>query len=187
MLHADEAMVKFYEQSWPQMLHAVATLLRSNDVHMLRAVDGIDSPPSDEAPLVSTAQTKGEPALFFWVLFGISFEALCTAPPASGSTSVSSVQAIALEALVGLSRTEVSGNALSKAALFEELCNLCYRLTITEGSEIKVRVMQIVVQLALNFSADSEIEYALHPVLLFLRLILTSTGRMGMERGRTRR
>ena len=140
------------------MLHAVATLLRSNNVHMLRAVDGIDTPTTDDAPLVATTSTREEPALFFWVLFGISFEALCTAPPASGSTSVSLVQAIALEALVGLIRTEVSGKALVKVALFEELCNLCYRLTITEGPEIKVRVMQIVVQLALNFQAESKVE-----------------------------
>ena len=140
------------------MLHAVAALLRSNNIHMLRAVDGIDAPADDSSPLVTAVQAREEPALFFWVLFGISFEALCTAPPASGSTSVSSVQAIALEALVGLIRTEVSGRALVKGALFEELCNLCYRLTITEGPEIKVRVMQIVVQLALNFQAESKVE-----------------------------
>lgn len=135
------------------MLHAVATLLKSNNEHMLRAVDGIDTKSDDPAPLVST-KGRDTPALFFWVLFGLSFEALCAAPPPSGNVSAVVVQSIALEALVGLIRTEVSGPALLETSLFEELCNLCYRLAITEGPTIKVHVMEIVLQLARNFATD---------------------------------
>lgn len=134
------------------MLHAVATLLRNNNPHMLRAIDGLDTNVEAETELVSSPRTT--PALFFWVLFGLSFESLCTSPPAAGNTSASTVQAIALEALVGLIRPEVSGPALLQASLFDELCNLCYRLAITEGPAIKVRVMQIVLQLALTFSGE---------------------------------
>jgi HEAT repeat-containing protein 5 len=130
------------------MLHAVGTLLKTNNPHMLRAVDGLDTSPSstDSQSLIST-KGRDEPALFFWVLFGLSFEALCGGRP--------SVQAIALDALVGLMRTEVSGSALLEASLFEELCNLCYRLAITEGPEIKQRVMEIVLVLAGNFAKEA--------------------------------
>ena len=38
--------------------------------------------------------------------------------------------------------------------LFEELCNLCYRLAITEGPAIKVHVMEVAVLLAKTFSKD---------------------------------
>lgn len=134
------------------MLHAVATLLKSNNIHILRAIDGIDTQINEQAPLVSS--TRDQPALFFWVLFGLSFEALCAAPPPSGGTSAEAVQAIALEAVVGLIRPEVSGTALLEKSLFEELCNLCYRLAITEGPAIKEHVMQIVLQLAKNFAKD---------------------------------
>lgn len=131
------------------MLHAVGSLLKTNNVHMLRAVDGLETAPTskdDEAPLIST-KGRDSPALFFWVLFGLSFEALCGGVP--------SVHVIALEALVGLLRTEVSGPALFETSLFEEVCNLCYRLAITEGPEIKARVMEIVLVLASNFSKQA--------------------------------
>ncbi|KAK4701730.1 HEAT repeat-containing protein 5, partial [Phenoliferia sp. Uapishka_3] len=149
-----ETALPFYERSWPQMLHAVATLLKSNDIYILRAVDGLDTTAQDAAPLVSGTVTRSTPALFFWVLFGLSFEALCAAPPPSGGMSPAAVQSIALEALVGLIRPEVSGSALLDTGLFEELCNLCYRLAITEGPAIKVHVMEVAVLLAKTFSRD---------------------------------
>ncbi|KAI5476389.1 Armadillo-type fold domain containing protein [Pseudohyphozyma bogoriensis] len=147
-----ETALPFYERSWPQMLHAVATLLKANNLHMLRAVDGIDSTASESAPLVAESRTS--PALFFWVLFGLSYEALCATPPAAGSTSAATVQIIALESLVGLIRPEVSGTALLDTGLFEELCNLCYRLAITEGPAIKAHVMEIALSLASTFAQD---------------------------------
>ncbi|KAM0751074.1 ARM repeat-containing protein [Meredithblackwellia eburnea MCA 4105] len=149
-----ETALPFYERSWPQMLHAVATLLKANDHHVLRAIDGQDTTPNDAAPLVAGTGTRDSPSLFFWVLFGLSFEALCAAPPPAGATSAAQVQVIALESLVGLIRPEVSGPALLQASLFEELCNLCYRLVITEGPVIKVHVMDIAVQLAQTFAKD---------------------------------
>lgn len=127
------------------MLHAVGSLLKSGNNHMLRAVDGLDSDDEDDSPLVST-KGRDSPAVFFWVLFGLSFEALCSGSPA--------VQTLALEALVGLIRAEVSGPALLETSLFDELCNLCYRLVITEGPEVKAQVMDVVLQLARNFSHD---------------------------------
>lgn len=128
------------------MLHAVGTLLKANSPLMLRAVDGLDTSLTSTNPKSST-KGRDEPALFFWVLFGLSFEALCGGQP--------SVQVIALDALVGLMRTEVSGPALLEASLFEEVCNLCYRLAITEGPEIKQRVMEIVLVLAGNFAKEA--------------------------------
>lgn len=134
------------------MLHAVATLVKSNSIPMLRAIDGLDSTTSEAGPLV--ASTRTTPALFFWVLFGLSFEALCAAPPPSGGTDPVLVQAIALEAVVALIRPDVSGTALVETGLFEELCNLCYRLAITEAPAIKSQVMEIALSLARTFSQE---------------------------------
>jgi len=132
------------------MLHAVATLLKASNPHLLRAIDGLD--PNDEsAPLPSPH--RGDPALFFWVLFGLSFEVLCSSSSA-GATSAAAVQAIALEELVGLTRPDVAGSVLQDAALFDEVCNLCLRLAITEGPEIKARVLEIAIGLAQGFLRD---------------------------------
>lgn len=134
------------------MLHAVATLLKASDPHMLRAMDGNSS--TGEASKADTASLpsphRSEPALYFWVTFGLAFEALCSSPPA-GSTPASTVQSIALEAVVGLIRPDIAGTALKDTSLFEEVCNLCYRLAITEGLEIKMRVLEIALSLSRVF------------------------------------
>lgn len=137
------------------MLHAVATLLKASDPHMLRAMDGNKTTHSverDDANLPSRNRT--EPALYFWTTFGLAFEALCASPP-SGSTPASTVQSIALEAVVGLIRPDIAGTALKDSGLFEEVCNLCYRLAITEGLEIKMRVLEIALGLSRVFLAEA--------------------------------
>ncbi|GAA6063853.1 hypothetical protein JCM10212_000333 [Sporobolomyces blumeae] len=136
-----ETALPFYERAWPQMLEAVATLLKASDPHMLRAMDGSSTTESSTAADLPSAY-RSEPALFFWVTFGLAFEALCTAPSA-GLTPTSTVQTIALEAVVGLLRPDVAGSALRDTGLFDEVCNLCHRLAITEGLDVKVRVLEI--------------------------------------------
>ncbi|GAA5857242.1 hypothetical protein JCM9279_001817 [Rhodotorula babjevae] len=145
-----ETALPFYERAWPQMLHAVATLLKASNPHLLRAIDGLD--PNDESTALPSPH-RGDPALYFWVLFGLSFEVLCSSSSA-GATSAAAVQAIALEALVGLTRPDVAGGVLQDVALFDEVCNLCLRLAITEGPEIKARVLEIAVSLAQGFLRD---------------------------------
>ncbi|GJN93690.1 hypothetical protein Rhopal_006747-T1 [Rhodotorula paludigena] len=145
-----ETVLPFYERAWPQMLHAVATLIRSSNPHMLRAVDGLD--PMDENAILPSPH-RHDPAVYFWTLFGLSFEALCASSSAD-TASTSAVQAIALEALVALTRPDVSGAVLKDDTLFDEVCNLCCRLAITEGPEIKARVLEIAVGLTQVFVAD---------------------------------
>ncbi|SDA02873.1 BZ3501_MvSof-1269-A2-R1_Chr11g02774 [Microbotryum saponariae] len=150
-----ETALPFYERSWPQMLHAVGTLLKAGNAHMLRAVDGKVPKAADSAPNSPPPPPhRTQPAEYFWVLFGLSYEALCATPPPAGTTSPLEVQTIALEALAGLIRPQVSGPALVEQGLFDEVCNLCYRLAITEGPEVKAHVMDIAVQLARNYEGE---------------------------------
>ncbi|SGY43227.1 BQ5605_C001g00003 [Microbotryum silenes-dioicae] len=150
-----ETALPFYERSWPQMLHAVGTLLKAGNAHMLRAVDGKVPKATDSATNSPPPPPhRTQPAEYFWVLFGLSYEALCATPPPAGTTSPLEVQTIALEALAGLIRPQVSGPALVEKGLFDEVCNLCYRLAITEGPEVKVHVMDIAVQMARNYEGE---------------------------------
>ncbi|GAA5882646.1 hypothetical protein JCM3774_004088 [Rhodotorula dairenensis] len=133
-----ETALPFYESAWPQVLHAVATLLKASDLQMTRAMDGADQ---------SEARVSSEPALFFWTTFGIAFETLCR-PAAVGQVSASEIQSIALDALSGLLRPEISGPVLQDEAIFEEICNLLFRLGLTEGLAVKIRVLEIAVALS---------------------------------------
>ncbi|GAA5906312.1 AP-1 complex accessory protein LAA1 [Sporobolomyces salmoneus] len=144
-----ETALPFYERAWPQMLHAVATLLKASDPHMLRAMDGDSSTDQSDTASLPSPQ-RSEPALYFWTTFGLAFEALCSLP-SSGSIPAATVQSIALEAVVGLIRPDIAGTALKDSSLFEEVCNLCYRLAITEGLEIKMRVLEIALGLSRVF------------------------------------
>lgn len=145
-----ETALPFYERSWPQMLHAVASLLRTNNPNMLAAVDGMDKPDAE-----AVAGLREQPTEHFWVLYGLAFEALCAAPPPAGGLSPTQVQAIALEAVLGLTKADVAGPAMADAVLFEELCNLLYRLAITEAPGVKRLVMGVVVQLAGEFASQA--------------------------------
>ncbi|GAA5933813.1 AP-1 complex accessory protein LAA1 [Sporobolomyces koalae] len=175
-----ETTLPFYERAWPQMLHAVASLLKASDPHMLRAMDGNDTS-SDAIPLPS--RHRCEPALFFWVTFGLAFEALCSSPPA-GSTSHANVQSIALEAIVGLTRPDVAGRSVwtDKEGVFDEVCNLCFRLALTEGLQIKSRVIEIMLGLVRVFveeesgdSAAKNLEQCLRVATAVLRESIPAT------------
>lgn len=85
--------------------------------------------------------------MFFWTTFGIAVETLCR-PAAVGQVSASEIQSIALDALSGLLRPEVSGPVLQDETVFEEICNLLFRLGLTEGLAVKIRVLEIAVALA---------------------------------------
>jgi hypothetical protein len=159
----DRVVLQFYERAWPQMLHAVATLLKASDPHMLRAMDGLS--PSDSLP----SPHRSSPASFFWVVFGLAFESLCTAGPSSSKGSVSTVasQSIALEAVVGLIRPDVAGAVLKEEGVFEEVANLCFRLAITEGPEVKLRVLEIALGLAKVFIKEASPRCVPFPSPLF--------------------
>lgn len=130
------------------MLHAVATLLKASNPHMLRAIDGLDDK-SDTLP----SPHRSDPAVFFWTVFGLSFEALCTAPSSANSAGTT-IQTVALDALGGLFRPDVAGTALNDEGLFDEVCNLCLRLALTEAAEVKARVLDITVGLVQLFVRD---------------------------------
>lgn len=131
------------------MLHAVATLLKVSNPYMLRAVDGLGDDDSDALP----SPHRSDPAVFFWILFGLSFEALCTAP-SSANSAATSIQTVTLEALGGLLRPDVAGTVLNDQDLFDEVCNLCLRLALTEAAEVKARVLDITVGLVQLFVRD---------------------------------
>ena len=61
----------------PQLLNALAISLSAGDVYTLAAVDGQPVPSSTAVPAQLAA--KADPATNFYILYGLSFEALVKA------------------------------------------------------------------------------------------------------------
>jgi len=125
------------------MLQAVATLMQSNDPHIIAAMDGREAPANGTPP--PTKSSNQEPAAFFFVLFGLVYEALSTSSSDSyGSTSQrQSIFVAALQALKCLVKPEYAGRAISEPTIFEEFISLAYRIAMTEPAAIQVHLIEM--------------------------------------------
>lgn len=87
---------------------------------------------------------RDEPVAFFFVLFGLAFEALV-------DQSVSPPQRLEiLQALAKILRPSVAGNAIYQDAVFSETVDTLDRLVLTEGHNIQT----VIVEMARNLSLD---------------------------------
>ena len=148
---AREVVLPYHERSWHTILQAVTGLLHDGDERALAAMDG-ESVPTTGATETAAAKTRSEPRLFFFVLYGLAFEALAT----RSSNSVESAQEgkvmrISLRAMTALSKPQVAGSALLQEALFSELCNLWYRLVMTEPPAVQVSVLETIGGMAASY------------------------------------
>lgn len=88
---------------------------------------------------------RDEPVAFFFVLFGISIEALVTGPSKDSSRHEPQTLEI-LSALKKILRPSVSGNAIFQDVVFSETIELFDRLALTES----IDVQHIIVEIARN-------------------------------------
>lgn len=156
---AREAILPYYNKSWIKILNAVSVLMDQNDEAVLLAMDGKSLKDGKENGKQDST-TRSEPAYFFYVLYGLAFQALSSS---SGSTSFSShsesssssnnsqTKTIALNALRCLSKNQYSGQVLLKSGLFEELYNLSFRLVAIEDCKIKKNVVGMIAGLVESY------------------------------------
>ena len=105
---------------------------------------------------------RDEPVAFFFVLFGISIEALVTGPSMDLPTQEPQTLEI-LSALKRILRPSVSGNAIFQEVVFSETIELFDRLALTEGLEVQLVIVDIARNLCLNHpSAKDENEDGEH-------------------------
>lgn len=85
---------------------------------------------------------EDEPVAFFFVLFGISFEALVVT---SGNESIVTQDRTLeiLSAIQKILRPTVAGLAIYKHAIFSETMDLLDRLVLTEGLEVQTVTVEI--------------------------------------------
>ncbi|KAJ7582455.1 clathrin-coated vesicle protein, partial [Mycena floridula] len=137
-----EVLLPYYSKSWTIILQAVATSMQTGDPHILAAMDGRELTDDAVAP---PKVARDEPAAFFFIVFGLVYEALAASSADSSSTASarhSSVVA-ALQALKCLVRPEYSGKAILEPTIFEEFISVSYRIAMTEDATVQIHLVEM--------------------------------------------
>ncbi|KAF2204363.1 ARM repeat-containing protein [Delitschia confertaspora ATCC 74209] len=140
-----ETLLKFYQDTWLNLVDAIASLIDEDSEFVFDALDGkFESSATEGAEKRSDINYRDEPVAFFFVLFGIAFEALAGRP---GDLQASKEQILEiLQALKKILRPAVSGNAIYQEVVFSETMDMFDRLALTEG----LAVQSVIVQIARN-------------------------------------
>ncbi|KAJ5109870.1 hypothetical protein N7532_002515 [Penicillium argentinense] len=160
-----ETLLKFYQDSWLNLVDAIAGLVEKDIDFVFDALDGKlqqpeepsdaekenESEKKDEASSLAESKGKGddinyreEPVAFFFVLFGLAFESLVD------QATLASQRLAILQALKRILRPIISGNAIYQDAIFSETMDTFDRLVLTESTPIQT----VIVEIAQNLSLD---------------------------------
>lgn len=170
-----ETLLRFYQDSWLKLVDAIASLIEQDSEFVFDALDGKEGEPNlangskegssgavASKKAVSDINYRDEPVAFFFVLFGLAFEALATRPGqgsggGSGNTSSAAHSGSAdysslasheqtlniLSALKKILHPSVSGHAIYRDAIFSETMDLLDRLVLTEGLDVQSVIVEI--------------------------------------------
>lgn len=141
-----ETLLRFYQDSWLKLVDAIASLIEQDSQFVFDALDGKsaatggadtnNSGPRDDI------NYRDEPVAFFFVLFGIAFEALVGRP---GVDSIATKEQT-LEILLALKKIlhpSVCGHAIYQDVVFSETMDLLDRLVLTEGLAVQSAIVNI--------------------------------------------
>jgi hypothetical protein len=143
-----ETLLRFYQDSWLKLVDAIASLIEQDSEFVFDALDGKEAEVS-KTNGQANGHSKGndinyrdEPVAFFFVLFGIAFEALVARP----GTDALATKEQTLEILLALKKIlhpSVSGHAIYRDAIFSETMDLLDRLVLTEGLDVQGVIVHI--------------------------------------------
>ncbi|CAE7196572.1 hypothetical protein PTTW11_08395 [Pyrenophora teres f. teres] len=144
-----ETLLKFYQDTWLNLVDAIASLIDEDSEFVFDALDGktdlSESTPNGKADHINY---RDEPVAFFFVLFGLAFEALAGRP---GDLQASKGQILEiLQALKKILRPSVSGQAIYREVVFSETMDMLDRLVLTEGLTVQTVVVEITRNLCLG-------------------------------------
>ncbi|KAF2137298.1 uncharacterized protein K452DRAFT_321857 [Aplosporella prunicola CBS 121167] len=153
-----ETLLKFYQDSWLNLVDAIASLIDEDSEFVFDALDGkteLDES-TGEPKAAPDINYRDEPVAFFFVLFGLAFEALVTSGrPGSRDAASSSSAAVVgapakkgqtleiLRALKNILRPSVSGHAIYQEVVFGETMDMLDRLVLTEGLDVQAVIVDI--------------------------------------------
>ena len=121
--------------------------MRAGDPSVLAAMDGRESTTKDQT--VNAVKPRDEPALFFYVIFGLVYEALAASTSDSAnSASRHASMGAALHTLKSLVRPEYAGKAILEPTIFDEFISVCYRIAMTESTAFQVHLIEVLATFA---------------------------------------
>jgi len=140
-----ETLLKFYQDSWLKLVDAIASLIEQDSDFVFDALDGKETTgPSTNGPSKGPdINYRDEPVAFFFVLFGIAFEALAAKPGQTDSLATQEQTLEILRALKKILHPSVSGHAIYREAIFSETMDLLDRLVLTEGLDVQRVIVEI--------------------------------------------
>ncbi|KAI1821786.1 armadillo-type protein [Xylaria intraflava] len=140
-----ETLLRFYQDSWLNLVDAIASLIEQDSEFVFDALDGkeTDGPAPNGQSKGADINYRDEPVAFFFVLFGIAFEALATRPGQTDSLATQEQTLEILQALKKILHPSVSGHAIYREAIFSETMDLLDRLVLTEGLDVQGVIVEI--------------------------------------------
>ena len=145
-----ETLLHFYQSSWLKLVEAIASLIDEDSEFVFDALDG-----KTELTVTNGTSSKpavipyrNEPVAFFFVLFGLAFEALVSR--SGESTGAKSHTLEILTALKKILKPSVSGHAIYQEVIFSETMDMFDRLVLTES----LNVQSVIVQIARNLCLE---------------------------------
>ncbi|KAI1627545.1 armadillo-type protein [Exophiala viscosa] len=145
-----EVRLRFYQRNWLSIVDAIAVLVEKDSDSVFDALDNKRVSSGDGQANGTTLQGKDmsfreEPVAFFFILFGLAFEALVAQAREDPSQALS-----ILQALRKILTPEVCGNAIYDGAVFDETTDTLGRLALTSTRETQ----SVLVEIARNLSMD---------------------------------
>lgn len=145
-----EVRLKFYQKTWLGIVNAIAVLVEKDSESVFDALDNkrasdVDGETNGAVASGKDMSFREEPVAFFFILFGLAFEALVTQAREDPSQALS-----ILQALKKILTPEVCGNSIYEDAVFNETTDTLDRLALTSTRETQ----SVLVEIARNLSLD---------------------------------
>lgn len=138
-----ETLLRFYQDSWLKLVDAIASLIEQDSQFVFDALDGKSGADNiNGRERKDDINYRDEPVAFFFVLFGIAFEALVGRPGIDSLATKEETLEILL-ALKKILHPSVCGHAIYREDIFSETMDLLDRLVLTEGTAVQRTVVNI--------------------------------------------
>ncbi|KAJ4473613.1 clathrin-coated vesicle protein [Lentinula aciculospora] len=138
-----EVLLPYYIDSWSIILQAVASSMQAKDPYIAAAMDGREQ--ETTVAIDNSKSTREEPTTFFYIVFGLVYEALAEASTDSLTNSAARQASVvaSLQTLKFLVRPEYAGKAMLDPIIFDEFISVCYRLAMTESAPIQIHLLEV--------------------------------------------
>ncbi|KAF2097074.1 HEAT repeat protein-like protein [Rhizodiscina lignyota] len=155
-----DTLLQFYQAGWLKFVDAIASLVDQDSDFVFDALDGRTEGDAEDRTngKPTDINYRNEPAAFFFVLFGLAFEALAGRSEDSRHSRDQKLEI--LLALKKILRPAVSGNAIYRDVVFSETMDLLDRLVLTEPLNLQLVVVDIVKNLCLSHPSARKVKGA---------------------------